>query len=308
MRRKDALQAICGLSCFHHSVASAVPEEAEIMCRVLQVSFLLGGIVLVATAPVRGTPIPVPNGDFEASLTTFVGGTGSDPPDTNIGGGWIYVTSSTRAASGVNDLNTTVYTSFGSAADPTPSPASPNSAGKTFVRFTGGAGSTGTRTGTINSPSLGVLVAEDMIYTLTVAVGNRSDTLFPSASNSIALLTAGTPRATQAINGANLNIPIDGTWDDIITSFTTDSTGTIIAGTGSTVSIGTNVLGQSLTIRLVGQTTASGGPQDIEFDTVRLDATSTIVQAVPEPGTFALAALGLAGWFVVVCRQRQSLH
>jgi len=261
----------------------------------------------LAAQTASATLIPVANGDFESSNTTFVGGTGSDPPNTDIGGGWIYVTSSTRAASGVNDLSTTLYTSFGSAADPTPSPGSPNGAGKTFIRMTGTTGISGTggvRTGTINSPSLGVLVAANTMYTLTVAVGNRSDTPFPSLANSIALLTDGAARATQDINGANANIPTDGTWADIMTSFTTDATGTIIDGTGSLISLGTNVLGQSLTIRLVGQTGVSLGPQDIEFDTVRLDATSLAV-AIPEPSTFVLACLALARVSLFVWRRRR---
>jgi len=38
---------------------------------------------------------------------------------------------------------------------------------------------------------------------------------------------------------------------------------------------------------LIGQTSTAGGPQDIEFDTVRLE-----VVTIPEPGTLAL--LGLA--------------
>jgi len=262
-------------------------------------------MVFFASGTALATPFPVPNGDFETSNTTFVGGTGTAVANFNIGAGWLFHSNgSGRIASGVNDISMGAYTSLGNAQDVTAA----DGAGKAFLRFTGGSGSTGLRNGTITSPSLqlgGLLIAADTTYTLTVAVGNRNDTTFPfgaGTQNAIQLLANGAAQATQGIHNSFGNIPTDGTWADFVTSFTTDSSGVIVSGTGSAVGIGQNVLGQELRIRLVGQDNQGGGPKDIEFDTVRLDVTTTALP-VAEPATFGVASLALVGLGVLLRRR-----
>lgn len=124
------------------------------------------------------------------------------------------------------------------------------------------------------------LVAADTIYTLNVAVGDRSDIVLPTdwevSLYSGEPTTGGTPLA-QLLSTAGATIPADGTWAD--NQLVWDSTGS-------------GLVGQEL--RIVLGSATGGSPGQIGFDNVRLDAT-----LVPEPGSAVLALgslLCLVGW------------
>jgi hypothetical protein len=114
--------------------------------------------------------------------------------------------------------------------------------------------------GGVISQSVGINVASQGIYTLTVAVGNRLDNAFPGY---LVELVAGSTVVATDNTGVT---PLKGQFLNSIISYTAPVSGPTI--------------GQALSIRLssVGIQTA--------FDNVRLDA------AVPEPGTWSMLLIG----------------
>lgn len=117
----------------------------------------------------------------------------------------------------------------------------------------------------------------DTTYTLMVDVGQRLD--FPLVSYTVELIANG----VTLVSDSSLN-PTPGT-------FLTD---TIIYNSGSNPA----QLGQNLLIQL-----SAGGFGQADFDNVRLDATPTAPIGVPEPATFALMSVGLAGMCFGKCRK-----
>lgn len=113
------------------------------------------------------------------------------------------------------------------------------------------------------------------IYTLTVAIGSRSDRI--NTAGTISLLNGLNP-TTGTILATGGGLPAtQGTWQDYTISFTT---GDSVAG--------------ALTIVL---STVAAGTIQADFDNVRLDAV-----AVPEPEAYGLALAGLIA--VIVWRRR----
>jgi len=150
--------------------------------------------------------------------------------------------------------------------NPLPAPAD----GNQLVYLVPGIGNTSSIT---TSASLGA-VAANMLYTLTVAVGNRSDNLFfDTGTYTIDLLANGVSVAEAALAGSTI---AHGTFSDLSATFTSPASGPLI--------------GESLTIRL--SATAGSNNDEAIFDNVRLTAT-----AVPEPTTWALLGMGAVALF-----------
>jgi hypothetical protein len=118
-------------------------------------------------------------------------------------------------------------------------------------------------------------------YNLTVSLGVESGK--DSANMSIELLAGNNIIAETDISQLTLDAAA-GTFSDYSTSFST------LLGNDS------GDVGQNLSIAIV--TTPNNGPQEGEFDNVRLAETT-----VPEPGTWALMLLGSAGLVLLAHRK-----
>jgi len=236
----------------------------------------MGAAVMVVTlvaGSAQAAAVAVKNSEFD---TAALGLGVEDRTAVDLGGGWM--TTGTSASYpvwyGIDAINTGVYTDLGNA-----------SGNRASMRFAISA-TNANRQGYITSPMLGdadatveLLVQANSTYTLTVAVGNRNDNVFPGSSsnqrrNCIEFLTDGALRATKPINPW----PTDGIWEDWSLSFTTDASGVITSTTGSeglswnpVTTVGINVLDKALRIRLRGDTYEKQGPQMIEWDNIRLD-------------------------------------
>jgi hypothetical protein len=134
------------------------------------------------------------------------------------------------------------------------------------------------------------VLKEGMTYELTVEVGDGLTT-DPFGGYQVQLLAGGTPHTpgsggdyTGEVTGGTLlaeddnSLTIaDGTFETSTVTYTYDPAHAAL-------------LGQPLQIRLL----AYAASDEVMFDNVRLTATAAGA-AIPEPGTFALAALGLLG-------------
>jgi hypothetical protein len=221
------------------------------------------GVISIAIPIVtaNATGITVPNFSFESPALANGSNNNGGNGDTTAIPGW---TISAPASSG---LNNGVYHPAGgfTSANPLPAPADGN---QIAYLFPGAAGATSSITTT---NSLG-LIAPNLNYILTVALGNRNDALFfDTGTYTIALLANGVPVAQTNFAG---NLIAHGTFVDVSTSFVSPSFGPLI--------------GESLTIELSAM--AGSSSDEGIFDNVRLTSSS-----VPDRGsTFVLLALSLA--------------
>jgi hypothetical protein len=204
----------------------------------------------------HATSIAVPNFSFESPALPNGSNNNGGNGNTTAIPGW---TISAPASSGTN--NGVYHPSGGfSSTNPLPAPADGN---QIAYLFPGAAGATCSITTT---NSLGTIVP-DSFYTLTVALGNRSDNLFfDSGTYTIDILANGVSVGEATLAG---NTIAHGSFVDLSTSF--------FSGSGSLV-------GESLTIEL--SATAGTSSDEGIFDNVRL--------SVPESGsTCALLFLSL---------------
>jgi len=217
-------------------------------------SVFLLALLLVPVFTLSATSITVPNFSFESpALADGANNTGGDGNTTAITGWTI--------SNPFNTDNGVYHPMAGfTSTDPLPAPADGDQVAYLVP------GSEGTASIT-TSASLGN-VGASMIYTLTVALGNRSDQMFfDNGLYTIDLLANGVSVAEANLNG---NLVAHGTFTDLSASFTSPASGAVI--------------GESLTIRL----SASSGFSNNEgiFDNVRLTATP-----VPEPSSLSLIML-----------------
>lgn len=121
------------------------------------------------------------------------------------------------------------------------------------------------------SQVLAATLMADTTYALTVAVGDRSDTVLPS--HTIRLLAGGVEIAALSDFGV---AGTEGAWTD----------GT---ATSSVFAAGDGLIGSTLSIELIND----GGAQ-VNWDNVRLEARMDSTQSVPTPTPLLLLGLGLA--------------
>ena len=139
---------------------------------------------------------------------------------------------------------------------------------------------TGDAAATVIEHTLSDVVEDNTTYTLTVAVGSRSEAgSYWNGDHEfeLSLLAGSTVAASYAGNSTALP---NGTFTDLSATFTTDASGDPRSG-------------QPLTIRYANLTGGGNG----DFDNVRVDAT-----VVPEPATLAL--FGLGSLLVLLRRKR----
>jgi hypothetical protein len=214
----------------------------------LFIALLLGTPVFTLSA----ASIPVPNFSFESPALPNGANNNGGNGDTTTITGWTI-----SAAAG--NTNAGVYHPAAgfSSTNPLPAPAD----GSQIAYLVPDAESTSSIT---TSASLGS-VAVNMLYTLTVALGNRNDNLFfDSGEYTIDLLANGVSVAEASLAGSSI---AHGTFTDLSATFISPASGPVI--------------GQSLTIRL---SASSGSPNNEGiFDNVRLTA-----RLVPEPSTVSL--------------------
>ena len=127
--------------------------------------------------------------------------------------------------------------------------------------------------GTNLSQVLGEVLTANMLYTLQVLVGDRSDEPFPASGYSVQLVADGNILAEDN----NTLTPIDGGFVESEVQFTA------LAGNPN--------LGENLEIHL----NHLGGVGQVLWDNVRLDASLATATAVPEPGTATLVGIGVLG-------------
>jgi len=202
--------------------------------------------------------ITVPNFSFESPV--LPGGA-----NNNGGNGNTTVISNWTITAPPSNTDNGVYHPIAgfTSTDPLPAPAN----GNQLAYLVPGAGNTSSIT---TSASLGT-VAANMLYTLTVALGNRSDNLFfDTGTYTIDLLANGASVAEATLAGSA--IP-HGTFSDLSAVFTSPASGPLI--------------GESLTIRL--SATAGSNSDEGIFDNVRLTASP-----VPEPATSIMIVGGMA--------------
>ena len=213
-------------------------------------------LLLVPICTLSASSITVPNFSFESpALPGSQNDNGGDGNTTAITG-WTISTSPTNTDNGVYHP----IAGFTST-EPLPAPADGNQVAYLVPDAEGIASIT-------TSASLGN-VAPKMLYTLTVALGNRSDNMcFDSGFYTIDLLANGVSVATAGLAGSAI---VHGTFTDLSASFTSPTSGMVI--------------GESLTIRL---SASSGSPNNEGiFDNVRLTA-------VPEPAISTMIVSGMA--------------
>ena len=217
--------------------------------------------VLLLAAPVftlSAGSITVPNFSFELPALSNGANNNGGNGDTTTITGWTI-----SAAAG--NTNAGVYhpASGFTSTNPLPAPAD----GNQLAYLVPDAESTSSIT---TSASLGT-VAVNMLYTLTVALGNRNDNLFfDSGEYTIDLLANGVSVAEASLAGSSI---AHGTFTDLSATFISPASGAVI--------------GESLTIRL---SASSGSPNNEGiFDNVRLTASP-----VPEPATSTMIVGGIA--------------
>ena len=232
----------------------------------LRGSFFHVMLLVTAVFTISVGAITVPNFSFESpALPNSANNNGGNGDTTSIAN-W------TIAAPSGNTNNGVYHPSAGFAhANPLPTPAE----GNQVAYLVPGAGNTSSIT---TSASLGT-VAANMLYTLTVALGNRNDSLFFDTGTYTINLLANGVSVAQATRAGN-TVPHGG-FSDLSAVFTSPASGPVI--------------GESLTIRL----SASAGSANDEaiFDNVRLTAS-----AVPEP---AISTMIIGGMAALVCWRGQ---
>jgi hypothetical protein len=228
----------------------------------LGVLFLVTPVFMVSAGP-----ITVPNFSFELPAQTSGANNNGGNGDTTA------ITSWTIAAPAGNTDNGVYRPIAGfTSTNPLPAPAD----GNQLAYLVPGAGNTSSIT---TSASLGN-VAANMLYTLTVALGNRSDNLFfDTGTYTIDLLANGVSVAESTRAGSTV---AHGTFSDLSAALVSPASGPLI--------------GEALTIRL----SATGGSANDEaiFDNVRLTAS-----AVPEP---AISTMIIGGMATLLCWRRKK--
>ena len=222
-------------------------------------AFFLGFFLLAPLCALSAASITVPNSSFELpSLPSGANNNGGNGDSTTI-------TNWTITAPAGNTDNGVYHPASGfSSTNPLPAPAD----GNQIAYMVPGAGKTSSIT---TSASLGT-VAANMLYTLTVALGNRNDNLFfDTGTYTIDLLANGVSIAEATKAGSSIS---HGTFSDLSATFTSAASGPLI--------------GESLTIRL--SATAGSASDEGIFDNVRLTATP-----VPEPNSSLLLEIAAAG-------------
>jgi hypothetical protein len=217
-------------------------------------------ILLLVTPVVRlsAGSITVPNFSFELPVL-------SSGANNNGGNGDTTTITDWTIAAPPSNTNSGVYHPVAgfTSTNPLPAPAD----GDQLAYLVPGAENTSSLT---TSASLGT-VAANMLYTLTVALGNRSDNLFfDTGTYTIDLLANGVSVAEATRAGSTIT---HGTFSDLSATFVSPASGPLI--------------GESLTIRL--SATAGSDNDEAIFDNVRLMATS-----VPEPATTTMIVGGMA--------------
>ncbi len=227
-------------------------------------SFFCLVLLLAPVLTLSAESIVVPNFSFESpAQPNSANNNGGDGDTTTI-------TSWTIAAPAGNTDNGVYHPSGGfTSTNPLPAPADSNQ----LAYLVPGAGNTSSIT---TSASLGA-VAANTLYTLTVALGNRSDNLFfDTGTYTIDLLANGVSIAEATQAGSTI---AHGTFSDLSAAFTSPAAGPVV--------------GESLTIRL--SATAGSSNDEAIFDNVRLTTT-----AVPEP---AISTMILAGMAALAARK-----
>ena len=130
----------------------------------------------------------------------------------------------------------------------------------------------------VSNGGLSATIADNTTYTLTVAIGKRSD--YPNSNAKIEILSNLASATATTILAADQPV---GTFSDFTATFTTAPSGDPRVGTNLRVQI--------------TATSPDGGLSQLNFDNVRLDAA-----AVPEPA--AMSLLGFGGISLLARRRR----